>query len=121
MNGANTLLALNRTSAVQLVSMTKCIFWSASFTEKNIVNAFAKTGIFPYDPSVVLDKITCLELVPELIIQEKTPVACASIRRIHKAYRQSPTAKQLGFIFHANIQFAAQHSIDLHTISVSQY
>jgi hypothetical protein len=58
-----------------LVSMTKHIFWNmfnsawnASFTEKNIVSAFAKTGIFPYDPSVILDKITYPELVPELII-----------------------------------------------------
>ena len=107
-----------------LVSMTKRIFWrifnsawDTSFTEKNIVSAFAKTGIFPYDPSVILSKITCPEPVPELIIQEKTPIACASVRRIHKAYRRSPTAKRLGFIFHANIQLAAQHSIDLHTIS----
>ena len=61
-----------------LVCMTKRIFWS--------VSAFAKTGIFPYDPSVILDKITYPEPVLELIIQEKTPVACASIRRIHKAY-----------------------------------
>jgi hypothetical protein len=107
-----------------LVSMTKRIFWSmfnstwnASFTEKNIVSAFAKTGIFPYNPSVILDKITYPEPVPELIIQEKTPVACVSIRRIYKAYRRSPTAKRLGFIFHSNIQLVAQHSIDLHTIS----
>ena len=91
--------------------------WNASFTEKNIVSAFAKTGIFPYNPSVILDKITYPEPVPELIIQEKTLVACASIWRIHKAYRRSLTAKRLGFIFHSNIQLAAQHSIDLHTIS----
>jgi len=36
--------------------------WCASFTEKNITNAFAKTSIFPYNPKVVLDKIT--RLVP---------------------------------------------------------
>ena len=77
----------------RLVSMTKHIFWSmfnsvwnASFTEKNIISAFAKTGIFPYNLSVILDKITYPEPVPELIIQEKTSVACASIQRIHKAY-----------------------------------
>ena len=104
--------------------MTKRIFWSmfnsawnTSFTEKNIVSAFAKTGIFPYNLSVILDKIIYPEPVLELIIQEKTPVACGSIRRIHKAYRRSPTARRLGFIFHANIQLAAQHSIDLYTIS----
>jgi hypothetical protein len=83
-----------------LVSMTKHIFWSmfnstwnTSFTEKNIVSAFAKTGIFPYNPSVILDKITYPEPVPELIIQEKTPVACASIQRIHKAYQRALIAK----------------------------
>ena len=64
-----------------------------------------------------MDKIIYPEPVLELIIQEKTPVACASIWRIHKAYRRSPTARRLGFIFHTNIQLAAQYSIDLHTIS----
>jgi hypothetical protein len=32
--------------------------WEASFTKKNITHAFAKTGIFPYKPNEVLDKIT---------------------------------------------------------------
>ena len=36
--------------------------WCASFTEKNITNAFAKTGIFLYNLRVVFDKIT--RLVP---------------------------------------------------------
>ena len=91
--------------------------WNASFTEKNIVSTFAKTGIFAYNPSVILDKITYPEPVLELIIQEKIPVACVSIWRIHKAYQRSLTAKRLGFIFHSNIQLVAQHSIDLYTIS----
>ena len=90
--------------------------WEASFTEKNIVGAFAKTGIFLYNPAIVLGKIICPELVSKPIPQEKTPIACASIRKMHRAYQQSPTAQRLGFILNANIRLAAQHSIDQHTI-----
>ena len=106
------------------VSMTKRAFWpmfkaswEASFTEKNITNAFAKTGIFPHQPDVVLDKITHSEspLVP--IFQEHTPMTCRAVRRIHKAYKKSPTRKRLSFIFHANTRLAAQHSINKHIIT----
>ena len=106
-----------------IVSMTKRMFWSmfkaaweASFTEKNITSAFAKTSIFPYNPSVVLDKIARLELLPELV-NERTPMGCQSIQKMHRAYQRSPTVKRLNFILHANVRLAAQHSIDKHTLS----
>jgi DDE superfamily endonuclease len=106
------------------VSMTKRAFWpmfkaswEASFTEKNITNAFAKTSIFPHEPSVVLDKITRPEPPPVSISQERTPMTCRAVRRMHKAYKKSPIRKRLSFIFHANTRLAAQHSIDKHTIT----
>jgi DDE superfamily endonuclease len=68
------------------VSMTKHAFWpmfkaswEASFTEKNITNAFAKTGIFPHEPSVVLDKITRPEPPPVPISQERTPMTYRAV------------------------------------------
>jgi hypothetical protein len=107
-----------------LVSMNKRLFWpmfkaswQASFSEKNITSAFAKTGIFPYKPSEVLDKITRPAPPPAPISQERTPMTCRSVRRIHKAYKKSPTEQRLNFILHANSRLAAQHSIDQHTIT----
>jgi hypothetical protein len=47
--------------------------WHASFTEKNITSAFAKTGIFPHNPRVILDKITRLVPPPAPVSQERTP------------------------------------------------
>jgi hypothetical protein len=90
--------------------------WEASFTVKNITGAFAKTGIFPYNLSVVLGKITPLEPSLKLIAQEQTPISCLLVWRMHKAYQRSPIATRLTFILHANTRLAAQHSIDKHTI-----
>jgi hypothetical protein len=107
-----------------LVSMNKQLFWpmfkvswEASFTKKNITYAFAKTGIFPHQPKEVLDKIACPVPPPAPISQERTPMTCRSVQRIHKAYKKSPTEQRLNFILHANSRLAAQHSIDQHTIT----
>ena len=86
--------------------------WQASFLEKNITSAFAKTGIFPYKPSEILDKITRPVPPPAPVSQERTPMTCCSVQRIYKAYMKSPTERQLNFILHANSCLAAQHSID---------
>lgn len=48
---------------------------------------------------------------------ESTPLSCRAVRRVHKAYKRSPTKKQLSIIFHANERLATQHSIDKHAIS----
>jgi hypothetical protein len=76
--------------------------WQASFSEKNITSAFAKTSIFLYKPSEVLDKITRLAPLLAPISQKRTLMTCRSVWRIHKAYKKSPTEQQLNFILHAN-------------------
>jgi hypothetical protein len=91
--------------------------WLASFTEKNIHSAFAKTSIFPYKPAIVLDKIQRLEPLLVSNSHESTPMTCRAVWRVHKAYQKSPTAQRLTIIFHANIRLATQHSIDQHTIT----
>jgi hypothetical protein len=91
--------------------------WHASFIEKNITSAFAKTGIFLHNPRAVLDKITRLVLPSAPISQERMLMTCCSVRRIHKAYKKSPIAKRLTFILNANSHLAAQHSINQHTIT----
>jgi hypothetical protein len=58
-----------------LVSMTKRMFWpifkcvwDRSLTETNILSAFAKTGIWPYNPHIVLSVVIPLrpETLPEI-------------------------------------------------------
>jgi hypothetical protein len=110
-----------------IVSMTKQMFWpmfkaslEASFTLRNITSAFAKTGIFPLGPHVILDKITHPKLPepePEKPAYERTPMSCRAVRRVHKAYKKSPSATRLALILNANLRLAAQHSIDTHTIT----
>ncbi len=109
------------------VSMSKREFWpmfraswETAFTVKNIQSGFAKTGIWPQNPRVVLDKIERPKPqapLPALTNIEHTPMTCRSVRRMHKAFKKDPTSRRLSFIMHANIRLAAQTSIANHTIS----
>ena len=108
-----------------LVSMSKREFWpmfkvafETAFTEQNIKSGFAKTGIWPYKPNMVLDKISRPEPPPEPIpLQERTPLTCRAVRQMHKAYKKSPSETRLEKIMHANTRLAAQNSIAQHTIT----
>jgi hypothetical protein len=58
---ANTLL----TDSLGLINLSKRAFWSLfypswqqAFTPTNIASGFAKTGIFPYNPSLLINVIT---------------------------------------------------------------
>ena len=61
--------------------------WDTSFTVKNIQKAFAKPGIWPFDPQLVLLVITApitplLAPEPErlVVVDIKTPKSAKSIR-----------------------------------------
>src|SRR4051794_28505847 len=110
-----------------MVSLSKRMFWSlfhsawvASFTVDNITSAFAATGIFPYNPSIVLAKIQ--KPLPEspppkhntARTPARTPISCHSVRKVQKAYLANPTEEGLDLILRANTRLAAQHSIDVH-------
>ena len=108
-----------------IVSMKKRMFWSvfkpawdASFTLKNIINAFAKPGIWPINPDVVLSKLQPIKTsTPALDLQtmsNSTPISCRAIRNIQKSYKKSPTAQKLERIFYVMNRLASEHSIDAH-------
>jgi hypothetical protein len=44
------------------------VAFKTAFTEQNIKSGFAKTRIWLYEPDIVLDKISCLESLPKLIL-----------------------------------------------------
>jgi hypothetical protein len=94
--------------------MTKRMFWpmfkvswNESFTEKNITSAFQKTGIFPFLPSLLLDRIERPVAKPIDNSIESTLMSCRAVRRVHKAYRKSLTKKRLSLILCANKRLAA--------------
>ena len=60
-NGLNQLIF----NSLSMISMSKGAFWGVflpawkqAFTPKNIASGFQKTGIFPYNPNLVLNMIT---------------------------------------------------------------
>jgi hypothetical protein len=109
-----------------LVSMSKREFWplfkvawETSFTMQNINSGFSKTGIWPYNPDMVLSRIRPVETLPVPALANQTPstpMTCRSVRRIHKAYQKEPTTQLFTFIMHANLRLAASNSIAQHTI-----
>ena len=82
--------------------------WLASFTSTNIKSAFAKAGIWPYQPSQVLDLIsTRPKIPPEIPEIPNTPMSSKGIRRLHKSYKLEPTQEKLDLILYTNVKLAA--------------
>ena len=111
-----------------MVSMTKRLFypmfrdaWTEAFTEKNVHNSFAKTGIWPQNPDVVLNTIRKPEQpsTPTKSLSQyiQTPKTVRAIRSTHLAYRRGRQEPVLVKTMQANIQLAVQVSIQRHIIS----
>jgi hypothetical protein len=115
-------------SSYGIVSMSKRKFWSLfwpawqqAFSPANIASGFAKTGIWPYAPDVVLAKIT--KPPPPLLLSSietsqtiQTPMTCRAIRRTQRQFHDAPNSPLLAKIFRANERLAAQHSVDQHVV-----
>ena len=103
-NGLNTLMM----SSLGMVSMSKRAFWSVfwpawqeAFSKKNIASGFKKTGIWPYNPDLILSKIT--KAVPDKVTNSSegphTPMTCRAVRRIQRQYRIAPNSILLSKVF----------------------
>jgi DDE superfamily endonuclease len=117
-----------------LVSMTKRLFWplfneawTEAFTMERILHAFEKPGIWPPDPEKVLG-ILQKPAIPTTPVQASTelvplqiPITCRAIRQAHRAYQLELDQAKLEKLMNANIQLAAQQSINEHVISGLQY
>jgi hypothetical protein len=114
-----------------MVSMTKRFFYPlfreafrTAFTQKNILSAFEKPGIYPFNPSKVLDKLKSPE-VPEAPVpvpvsepsQLQTPKSCRAVRRVQKAYKKTHRPSLLNLVFKANVALASQVAVDQHVIN----
>ena len=112
-------------NSLRMTSISKRIFWSVfwpawqeAFSKNNVLSGFRKTGIWPYNPDVILSKIT--KATPPPILNDtqsvKTPLTCKAIRRTQRLYLNAPDFVTLRKIFKANEQLASQQSINSHLI-----
>ena len=120
-NGLNELIY----RGLSLTSISKRAFWSVflpawkkAFSPTNIASGFRKIGIFPYNPSIIIDIISKPQ--PAIPIQPstspKTPMTTRSIRRLQRLYSTNPSSPILRKLFRANEKLSVQHEIDYHTI-----
>ena len=113
-------------NSLGLVSISKRIFWKVfwpawqqAFSEKNILSVYAKTGIWPFNPELLVGKIT-KPITPHTVSEEpqypETPITCRDVRRLEREYRNAPSSALVQQAFHISEKLAALHSIDTHTI-----
>ena len=89
--------------------------WEASFTAKNIINGFAKCGIWPIDSNKVCGLLPQPKPIPKTPTHDpNTPMSCRALRKMERSYKRSPTTIKLSLVFHSLHKLAAQHSIDNH-------
>jgi hypothetical protein len=105
-----------------VVSMSKRLFlpffrasWVKAFTPQNIASAWAKSGLFPFAPHLVLSKIVKPKS-PVTTQRPRTPMTSRAIRKHVKSYVKSPTKEKTDRMIWALERLAAQHTIDLHII-----
>ena len=59
--------------------------WQQAFSEKNILHAYTKTGIFPYNPRLLINQIT-KPAIPTAIAEEPlcpaTPFTSRDVRNL---------------------------------------
>jgi len=95
--------------------------WHAS-TVENIQQAFAKPGIWPINPALVLNVITrptpplqAIDASSSLSPPIKTPRTAKSIRHFQADFRKNPTTTKLMKLFKANEELSAQAALDQYT------
>ena len=117
-NGLNRLMF----ESLGMINMSNRAFWSVffpawqqAFSEEKITSAFEKTGIWPYNPSLILNVITP-QIIEAPSQSPKTPMTSRAIRRTQRAYDIAPTNLLLAKIFRANERLAAQDSINKYVI-----
>ena len=83
------------------------------------MSGFLKTGIYPFNPNIVLNSLTLdrLTIPNKANIQPKlllTPTTSRLIQRIQKLYKANPLPEHLNLILWSQIQLCIQHKIDIY-------
>ena len=107
--------------------MTKRLFFGIfkpafekAFSEENIWSAWSKTGLWPYNPDIVLNAIRARPNTDKINEKDKsdrevkTPYTTKSIRRFYKHSARNPTKDLQRKLFKANILLAVEQEINAH-------
>ena len=83
------------------------------------MSGFLKTGIYPFNPNIVLNSLTLdRPTTPNKAnIQPKpppTPTTSRSIQRIQKLYKADPSPAHLDLILRSQIRLYTQYKIDIY-------
>ena len=94
--------------------------WNRAFTPDNIASGFEHTGIWPLNPSLVLDKIKVSTPVEDQTTSEEpqTPMTSHTVRHLQREYRKAPRSVLVKKSFRANERLAFQRAIDQHHIKL---
>ena len=95
-----------------LLNLKKRHFWSLfrsayleSFSEENIISAFANAGIWPLDQDVILNQLKRRPITPPPILKDeeviKTPYTAKAIRQLKLSMREEVTRFKTEKLFKA--------------------
>jgi hypothetical protein len=108
--------------------MTKRMFWPCfkrawdkAVTPENINSAFTQTGIWPFNPSIILDKYEQRPVTPLQDSEQekhyvKTPYSVRGIRQFNKAILKSPSKEMIRKLIKANEVNSSQAAIAQHQV-----
>ena len=112
------LAAKDKYSLTWLTNPANCrVSRIADATETNILSVFAKTGIWPYNPHIVLSVVIPLrqetppEISPDTIA---TPYTAKCMRQFSRKYMKNPTKEAIRKLIKANETNSARVSIAEH-------
>ena len=116
--GLNQLLA----NSLGMVSISKRAFWSVfqpawkrAFSKENIAFRFRRTGVFAFNSSLVLDKISKKQSIKTLIIL-KIPITYRASRYMHRIYKFKPKDIFVLKLLRVNKHLIAERSISQYVI-----
>jgi hypothetical protein len=88
--------------------------WDTAFIAETIQQSWQKSGIWPFNPELVIGQIT--KPLPPSPVKSgpATPMTCKGLRRAGRAYMFNPSMATFNLIFKATLKLPAQVSIDEH-------
>ena len=95
--------------------------WDNVVTPENIKSAFTQTGIWPFNPSIILDKYEQWPVTPLQDSERgknyvKTPYSVRRIHQFNKAILKSPSKEMIRKLIKANEINASQAAIAKHQV-----
>ena len=119
-NSLNDLMA----KSFGMVKISKRAFWSVflpawqnAFSKQNIISAFRKTGIWPYNPTPIFKTIIPPKAVLPASQSLKTPMTCLTHRHTQRKFKTKLSEQIVVKLFKANDCLIIKDSINQYIIN----